>query len=539
MGTLKPRHGQNPSIRYIRTAFDIMRFKSIAIAVLIVAGSFFISLQAMDWIWPLRATKPVLVKLPPLPPAMGRSEFIAPVTIPLGVIATALERAAPRDFGGKADNPVNQILTNADIDWHITRGAITTSGAQNALTISTPLNGKLTVTGSLSTAAGSPLNNALGNLFGAKAAQQIGNISIKSLNANAAINGTATATSRPQLTPDWHFDPQLTAQVTLANNSLSVAGAKVAVPAQVKPVIDKTVNEQIGRLQQRLRTDESFRRAMQQQWARSCKSIALPSPAPGTPPLFLEMRPVKAMAAQPQIDNAALRLAVGMQAETRIVDHETTPKCPFPATLDIVPALNEGRVNIGVPIDIPFTQLGKIAEAGLKGRTFPEDGGGAIAARIKSVDIDASGNRLLVSLLVHVKEKASWLGLGADATVRIWCRPVLDADAQVLRLTDLSVAVTSDAAFGLFGALAQRAAPSLQQALQEHATIDLKTLSSGAQQRLAAIINGLQTEQNGAKVAASVTSVRLGEISFDSSKLRVGVEAAGTLNVTVTQLPSL
>jgi hypothetical protein len=64
-------------------------------------------------------------------------------------------------------------------------------------------------------------------------------------------------------------------------------------------------------------------------------------------------------------------------------------------------------------------------------------------------------------------------------------------------------------------------------------------LSSSAQQKLAAIINGLQTEQNGAKVAASVTSVRLGEVSFDSTKLRVGIDATGTLNVTVTQLPSL
>lgn len=516
-----------------------MRFKPLAAAILILAGSFFISLEVMDWIWPPRASKPALVKLPPLPSATRKSEFVAPITIPLGVIASALDRAAPRDFSGKADNPASQILTDADLNWHITRGSITASGEQNALTVSTPLNGKLTVTGSLSTAAGSPLNNTLGNLFGAKTAQKLGNISIKSLNASAAINGTATATARPRLTPDWHVDPQLTAQVALANNSLSVAGAKVAVPAQIKPVIDKTVNEQVVRLQQRLRNDEGFRRAMQQQWARACKSIALPSPAPGAPPLFLEMRPIKAMAAQPQIDSAAVKLAVGLQAETRIVDKPTTPQCPFPQTLDIQPALNEGHVNIGVPIDIPFVQLGKIAEAGLKGRTFPEDGSGAIAARIKSVDIDASGNRLLVSLLVHAKEKASWFGLGADATVRIWCRPVLDADAQVLRLTDLSVAVTSDAAFGLFGALAQRAAPYLQQALQEHATIDLKQISSGAQQKLAGIIDGLKTEQNGARVNASVTSVRLGEVSFDSSTLRVIAEATGTLNVTVTQLPSL
>jgi len=515
-----------------------MRFKSLLAAILILAGSFFVSLKAMDWIWPPRASRPELVKLPPLPPATRRSELIAPVTIPLGVIASALDRAAPRDFGGKADNPVSQILSDADIDWHITRGAITASGEQNALTVSTPLNGQLTVTGSLSTAAGSPLNNALGNLFGAKTAQKLGNISIKSLNANAAINGSATATARPRLTPDWHFDPQLTAQVALANNSLSVAGAKVAVPAQVKPVIDKTVNEQVARLQQRLRNDDNFRRAMQQQWARACKSIPLPPPAPGAPPLFLEMRPVRAMAAQPQIDNASLRLAVGLQAETRIVDKATTPQCPFPNTLDIQTALDEGKVDIGVPIDIPFAQLSKIAEANLKGRTFPEDGNGTIAARIKSVDIDASGDRMLVSLLVHAKEKASWFGLGADATVRIWCRPVLDADAQVLRLSDLSVAVTSDGGFGLFGALAEHAAPYLKQALQEHATIDLKQISSGAQQKLAGIIDGLRTEQNGARVNASVTGVRLGEVSFDSSTLRVIVEATGTLNVVVNQLPS-
>ncbi|MGK3946286.1 DUF4403 family protein, partial [Streptomyces caeruleatus] len=85
-----------------------------------------------------------------------------PITIPLGVIASALDRAAPRDFSGKADNPASQILTDADLNWHITRGSITASGEQNALTVSTPLNGKLTVTGSLSTAAGSPLNNTLG-----------------------------------------------------------------------------------------------------------------------------------------------------------------------------------------------------------------------------------------------------------------------------------------------------------------------------------------------------------------------------------------
>ena len=72
-----------------------MRFKSLAAAILILAGSFFISLEVMDWIWPPRASKPTLVKLPPLPSATRKSEFVAPITIPLSVIASALDRAAP------------------------------------------------------------------------------------------------------------------------------------------------------------------------------------------------------------------------------------------------------------------------------------------------------------------------------------------------------------------------------------------------------------------------------------------------------------
>ena len=50
------------------------------------------------------------------------------------------------------------------------------------------------------------------------------------------------------------------------------------------------------------------------------------------PDLWLEIRPMRAIAAQPKIDGNAVTLLVGVQAETRIVPNETKPKCPFPAT---------------------------------------------------------------------------------------------------------------------------------------------------------------------------------------------------------------
>ncbi|MBX9711056.1 MAG: DUF4403 family protein [Xanthobacteraceae bacterium] len=515
-----------------------MHLKSILLGLTVVAVSFFASLQAMDYFWPRVVERPALAPLPPLPQVARTSEIMAPVRISLATIGTALDRAAPRDLGGKATNPVAQVLQNADINWTVQRGAISTSGLQNTLTLSTPLNGKLTVLGSLNAREGSPLGNALGSILGNNAAKQIGNISIKSLNANAAIQGTVTMTSRPEITPNWRIDPKLTAQVNLNDSSLTVAGAKVAVPAQVKPMIDKTVGEQIDIFQQRMRSDPSFERSMRREWDKMCRSIPLPASAAGRPALFLEMKPVRAVAAQPQIDARNATLTIGLQAETRIVAVQNTPNCPFPETLDIGPPVDTGRINIGVPIDLPFEEVSRIVETQLKDRTFPEDGSGAVDVRIKRASVDAAGDRLLISLLVNAREKTSWFGLGGDATVRIWGRPVLDSQQQILRLADLEVAVESDAALGLMGAAARAATPYLQKALAERATIDLKSLATNAQQKLSAIITGFRATDNGLRIDAAVTSLRLGDIAFDSNTLRVIAEASGSIDVTITTLPN-
>ena len=102
-----------------------------------------------------------------------------------------------------------------------------------------------------------------------------------------------------------------------------------------------------------------------------CRSISLGAAAAGMPNLWLELRPTRAFAAQPRIDETALTLTVGVQAETRIVPNETKPDCPFPAQLELVPQIEQGRVNIAVPIDVPFTEVNRLLEAQLKGKTFP------------------------------------------------------------------------------------------------------------------------------------------------------------------------
>jgi hypothetical protein len=516
-----------------------MSLKTILAAIVVIAVSFSVALKAMDWLSPRGAVPaPVLAELPPLPPAPRSSFILAPVAITLTAIRDAADRGAPRNFAGKADNPMSQILQNAEIGWSASRGPITASGAQDVLTLATPLTGKLNVTGSLSSKATGAVSDALGGLLGGNVAKQIGGINIKSINANAEIKGNVTFTSRPKLAAAWHLEPNLAAQVTLGDTALSVAGAHVNVPAQVKPLIEKTVADQVAAAEARVRDDRTFEQGARAQWAKACRSIPLQGPgaASSLPPLWLELRPTRAIAAQPIVDASAVTLTLGIEAETRITPVQTKPDCPFPAKISIVPP-TPGGVSIAVPIDMPFTDINKIVEAQFAGRTFPEDGSGSVDVTVKRASVAASGDRLLISLLVNAKEKKSLFGLGGEATVHVWGRPVLDQAQQTLRLTNIELAVESEAAFGLLGAAARAAMPHLQRVLAEKATVDLKPFAANAQKKIAAAISDLQKNEDGVRVAAEITSLRLADIAFDSKTLRVIAQAEGAIDVSVTALP--
>lgn len=515
-----------------------LNLKTIVIGVAVLAASFFISLKAMDWLAPRAANPaPPVAQLPPLPPASKSSIVIAPVAIALSAIREQAEKAAPRNFAGKADNPISQILENADIGWSAVRGPMATTGDKDVLTISTPLTGKLNVTGSLSSKATGALGDALGSVLGGDAAKRIGAVNIKNLNASAEIKGNVVVTSRPKLAAAWHLEPNLGAQVNLGDTNLNVAGAKVNVPAQVKPLIDKNVGEQINIVSERIRNDPSLRENAKVQWAKACRSIPLQGSGSALPPLWLEMKPIRAIAAQPRVDAQAVTLLLGLEAETRVTATPTKPDCPFPDKISIVPPTGTG-VNIGVPIDVPFTEINKLIAAQMVGRTYPEDGSGPVDVTVRSVNVTPSGERLLISLLVRAKEKKSWFGLGAEATVHIWGRPVLDQAQQTLRLTDIELAVESEAAFGLLGAAARAAVPQMQQALLQRATLDLKPIAANAREKIAAAIADYQKSEDGLKVDARIDSLTLADIAFDSKTLRVVAEAGGMLNVFVTKLPT-
>ena len=232
--------------------------------------------------------------------------MIAPVEVALTAIGQALDAVAPREFAGKNDNPVTQLLGQAEIGLTVTRGTMSTDGQQNTLTIITPLNGTVRITGQIGNTAGKAvggIGGAIGNLIGGNVVgKQIEDLAVKTLDQRTDFRGNVVVTSRPQLTPSWRIEPNLTGRLDLGDTGANIAGVKVNLGSEIKAVLDPIVNNQITGLQSRLRNDPTIERSAREQWARMCRSIPLGGGNTGLPPLWLEMRPVRAAVAQPQVD---------------------------------------------------------------------------------------------------------------------------------------------------------------------------------------------------------------------------------------------
>ena len=137
----------------------------IAIGGLTVVVSFAVAVWVMNVLSPGAGDRrPALVEVPPLQPSTRTSVIVTPTAIALTAIRDAMEQAAPRDLTGKRENPLSQLLSNADIGWSIARGPLTVAGRPEGLAVSTALNGSFRATGQIATQAGN-ITGAIGGLL--------------------------------------------------------------------------------------------------------------------------------------------------------------------------------------------------------------------------------------------------------------------------------------------------------------------------------------------------------------------------------------
>jgi hypothetical protein len=529
-----------------------MQWGKIAIGALIVVIVGVGAVLAFKWFSPsATSTRPKLVEVPPLAPISRSSRIVIPATITLTALRDAMEQA-PRDLSGKSEVPLGP--SSAEIAWSAARGGFGVEGGPNGLKLWTQLRGSLRASAQMSGLRPPEGFGPPGGLFnpprdipglppgflrppGGQGQPQTQSQNERATEQNAEISGNVVLTARPTLLPEWRVQPNLVSQVTISEATANFFGMRFSLSDQVKPLLERTINEQVASLQQRLGNDPFIEQAARQEWAKMCRAIPLGA-APGAPNLWLEVRPTRAIAAQPRIDQSALTLTFGVEAETRIVPNETKPTCPFPAQVQLVAQMDRGQVNLAVPVDVPFTEITRLLNAQLKGKSFPEDRSGSFTATIQSIEVAASGSRLLMSLRVKANETRSWFGFGGEAMIHVWGRPTLDRTRQVLRMDDISVDIQSQAAFGLLGLAARTAVPYLEKTLAENAVIDLVPLAANARKNIEAAIADFQRSADGVRVDAAVEDLRLVGIEFDAKTLRVVAEADGSVRVEVTRFPA-
>lgn len=506
----------------------------IAAAIVVAILFFFATLWALDLLTPtVVPERPAAADTPPLPPATRPSVVMVPAAIAIPAIREALEQAAPQNLSGKPDNPIAKVLSKADIAYTIDRSPLILTGRADGLTIGANLSGTLRITGELPEQLGGIVNALIG---GAKDAQARA-AKDRPLDLRADLKGHMAVTSRPKITTGWRLEANLTGKTDLAEANLQLGGVKLNAAREVKSLVDRAMSDQMIALASRVRQDPFIENAARREWTKMCRSVPLGASAEGLPPLWLETRPTRAFAAQPRVDANNVTITVGVQADTRILPRETKPDCPFPTKLDLVPSMDQGKIAIGMPIDVPFSEVNRLLDARLRGRTFPEDGSGAGEITVLGIAASASGDRLVISMQVRAKERKSWFSFGSEATIHVTGKPVLDQTRQMLRLDDVALTVGSENAFGLLGAAAKVAMPHLRNALASHAVVDLRPVLGNARRSIDKALSDFRIQADGIKADAQITGLRLVGVEFDSQTVRVTAELDGVARVSVSRLP--
>ena len=269
-----------------------MRLRTILIGVAILAMAFIGATLAMQVLWPAAESgrRPALAEVPPLPPVSRTSTIVAPTVITLGAIREMLEAQAPRDLTGKRDNMASKFLSNAEIGWTVNRGPLGVFGKPDVIGVSTVLTGTLRATGQIARRRPAASERAQ-RLLGKDLGRSVEKLAGRTLDQRTDIRGNVAVVSQPQLTPAWRLEPNLTTHFSIADANMTIVGVRLNVSNEVRPLLERQVNEQIARLQARLRNDPFLERVARREWAKLCRSLAIGAAGAGLPNLWLELRP--------------------------------------------------------------------------------------------------------------------------------------------------------------------------------------------------------------------------------------------------------
>jgi len=216
----------------------------------------------------------------------------------------------------QARHPLAELLGKADIGWTLARGAITVAGRTEALTISTRSTERCALLTDRHQAAsvGGAVGGALGGLLNGNLGQacKIWRQDARTSAPNcAAPSRSRRARSSAPIGASIPISAPRSPSVTARCRSPHQAQRRQRGQADARAHGERAD----GALAGRIRNDPALELAARREWARMCPlDLAQGRGARRTRPVA-RVKPMHAFAAQPRIDQNAVTLTLGLQAE--------------------------------------------------------------------------------------------------------------------------------------------------------------------------------------------------------------------------------
>ena len=477
-------------------------------------------------------------------PALPRSlsTITVPIFLPIATVRSFLDKEIPTVFNDSSTSEVvDEINLRASTSWKLVRTPLVLSGNDGAIRGTVDLAGPVRVAAHLGPARAS---------------------------ATVDLGGRILVSARPQLQPDWRMtvpEFHLKALLDEARVDLSlpitrmvpfevikkipivkdipligaiVDGVTEVVKTVTRPIeeittfrvsvrsiVQRYLDPEIASLRDDIVRDvgsaDFLRESAEGNWKNLCISIPVESG------LWLQIKPIRARAAQPQITTDGILLQLGIDAETWMSPREIEPSCPFPASVTLE-SPRPSSIEINLPAEVDYSVLKKGLSDLLVGKIFED----LVYVRVDDViTVSSAGRSLQLGVAVTV-DTGGWFGPRAAGTVYVLVQPHLDVDSKTVRF--LNVRMDTASRNAVVAAVGKLGEPLLERAIERY-ELDLE---STRQQLLSAANDALDAlSSDGLVVNGRIDDVRLTRLDVDEKAIRLLATARGNMSVIVTEVP--
>lgn len=444
-----------------------------------------------------RFTAPEPARTPPPPaPAVPVSTVSASVSVPMAGLVREINAKTATELARIKDQPTNCEIGKCTLNLVATRtGPITgaAEGGHIALTLPFHVDAQM----------------KLKSLFKAK--------------AQTTAEGEAHATTVLALGNDWRVTSHTQGSVVLSNAELRLGPLKVNLTDMLNHNEQHVTDPLFKMVDKRVPAMVKIKPQAEKFWAKAFQPIRVGK----KPQAWLLLSPQRVLVAQPVAANNTITVALGVEAQARVVlgdrpaDLAAIPPLPAPGRL----RGPSNRFSFVVPVTLPFDEAAKLALARLQKKP-PRIAHATV--KFDKLEILPSGRDVIVS--THFCVAQSWDPFGwFDSCGQGYLRglPQFDAATGMLRIVNVHYDVATEGA--ILSAMKFLAGDELGKALQQNLVFnvsgDLAKLDAEVRTALA------KPQGKGVQISGTVENFGTPALTWTATGFLATFPAQGTVSV--------